>query len=170
MKKNSYIDIFSTENIRNVTEDRKLKKFFRWAIPVLVLEVIVIAVMTVLYFMVPKNYCVVSVNMKEAVVYMNNKTTQKARLDNPKEKIKYFYYEIDLMLELPGDDDYSVTFDVGCDKYRVFIATTATKQDEKYTMIVTGGEKTQLLSGVTLVSNELIKNFEVKVTVNVEKI
>ena len=170
MKDRNYVDIFNMDGIKNATEDRKMKKFMRWAIPVLVIEVIALILIGIYFFVVPKNYCTVSINNKDAIIYLNNKVGNKVRLDDPKEAVTYYYYGVDLWVTLPGTDDYNVTFTVKCDKYKVYAATTAPKQDDTYSMLVVGGEKTQILTGITIVSEELIKNFDVNIEIFVEKI
>ena len=76
MKDRRYIDIFSSEGMKNVNEERKMKKFFRWAVPILVIELIVILGITAYFFILPKNYCEVSINNPNAIVYIKDKESR----------------------------------------------------------------------------------------------
>ncbi len=168
MKDRRYIDIFSSEGMKNVNEERKMKKFFRWAIPILVVELIVILGITAYFFILPKNYCEVSINTPSAIVYIKDKESKKVRLDKPKDSVKWYYYEIKLELLLPGANEYDVEFKIECEKYRIEASTTATENGDSYSMKVVGGKKTQIMSGFTIISQELIDDYNVKITIVVK--
>ena len=171
MKNKSYIDILNEHgDMAYAVEDRKVKKFFRITIPILILEVLVVIGLLVWLFLLPRNYCKVSINLKNAEVYVNDKETKKISLEEPTEAVTYYYYDINLSVVLPGSEDYLVTFTVKCDKYKIATATNAISQNDVFSMQVKGGVKTQLIDGVTIISSELIKDFEVQVDVNAQKI
>lgn len=167
----SYLDILQEqqENMKSHPGDKKVKKFFRFAVPVLILEVLIAAALIVYFVLLPKNFCYVSINNKDAVVYINDKETSKFRMKPPKESINFYYYAADVCVELPAGDDYIVVFTIECDKYRVDAATSAKLENKTYSMQVDGGVKTQILSGFTIVSSKLIKDFQVDIKINVQK-
>ena len=163
-------DIMAYDVVKTATEDRKMKKFFRFAVPILIVEILVVIGCAVFYFITPKNYCVVTASPKNTAVYINNEKTNKVKFVAPKESIKYYLYDINISLKLPGESEYEVTFKVECEKYKVYASSIAVKEDNVYKMTCYGGEKTEIISGITIVSNKIIKNFTVEVKINAKKV
>ena len=151
-------------------KDRKAKKFFIFAVPVLVIELILAVVLLTYLFLLPKNYCNISVNDKSAVIFVNGQETDKFRLQEPNGKEMSYFYEVDISILMPGEENYDVTFTISSDKYSVFASTAATKEDSKYHMQIKGGEKTKLLSAMTIKSEKKIKDFHVDIKIIVNKI
>lgn len=152
------------------TKERKVKKFFKFAIPVLILEVVIAAVLLIYLLVLPKNYCNISVNNKNAVVYVNGKETNKFRMQEPTAKELSYFYEVDISIKLPGEEDYNLVFTINSEKYVVTANTLATKKDSKYHMQVKGGEKTQLLSAMIIKTNKKVKDFHVDIKITATKI
>lgn len=150
--------------------NRKVKKFFRITIPILVLEIIAVIGLGIYLIFLPKNYCKVSVNLPGAVVYVNDKETKKFRMEEPKNQTEFYFYEVDISIKLPGNEAYAVTYVISCDKYNVSATTSAARDEGIYSMTIVGGEKTQLLSALTIKSSSKIKNFDISIKINVTKL
>lgn len=157
------------DGLKNANEDRKMKKFFRFAVPILIIEIIASIGCLVFYFITPKNYCVVT-SPKNSVVYINDDKTDKVKFQPPKESTKHYFYDINISIVLPEGNYYKVTFILECSKYKVYAKSPATKENDEFTMTVKGGEKTEVVNGITIVSNKLIKNFTVYVRISAKKI
>lgn len=172
MKYSKYLDIFDQQDgMRNFSSERKVKKFFRIALPILIVEIFAALVLGIYLLLLPKNYCNFTTNTADAVIYIDNKKATKFRFDHPKDDGPYYYYEIDVKILLPEKDVYSVSYTMHCNKYEVFASTSGTLENSVYTIQqVKGGEKTQLFTGVTIKSNTKIDNFNVTVNVIVTKI
>jgi len=166
--KKDQVDIMTYDAMKNATEDRKLKKFFRWAIPVLVVEIVLSVVGLVIYLAIPKNYCKLNSSPVGSVVYINGEITNKVRFKPPERESKYYYYEIPVEIILPEQgEEYELTFTVTCKKYRVSVAdTVAQKEKDVYFLTALGGEKTKLFHGLTIFADEMIKNFTI--TINID--
>ena len=166
----SYKDILANQDMSDHVGKRKIAKFFRIAIPIFVIEVVAIIVLVTYLLMLPKNYCKVSINMKDAVVYIDGKKSDEFRFNDPEKQAEHYLYKVDISVVLPGTDEYEVTFNVKCEKYLVHAATIANVKNGLYVMTVKGGEKTQLINAIAISSTEKIKNFEVNVVIDVVKI
>ena len=168
---NKTIDVLSsTDTVKEHVGNRKVKKFFRITIPILLLEILAIIGLGVYLLLLPKNYCKVMVNVPGATVYVNNKSSNKFRLQTPDKATDYYFYEVDISVKLPGNEVYSVTYSVECDKCVVGATTTAVKNNDVYSMNIVGGEKTQILSALTLKSSKKIKNFNITIKVTAQKV
>ena len=163
-------EILFPMDTKNHVGERKVKKFFRITIPILVIEIIALIGVVTYLLMLPKNYCKISTNVKDAVVYVNDKQTKKFRMDNPKVKTDFYFYEVDVSIELPGDETYSVNYILKCDKYNISATTSANRTGNIYHMLIVGGEKTQIFSALTIKSTSLIKNFDVSIEIIAEKL
>ena len=64
------VDLSKYEDMSGHTESRKVRKFFYFAIPVVVLEIIAILCISIYLIILPKNFCTISTNYKNAVVYV----------------------------------------------------------------------------------------------------
>lgn len=162
-------DILSSYNAKEHVGDRKAQKFFRITIPILVIEIIAVIGLGIYYFILPKNYCKISTNVQDSVIYVNNKEAKQFRMNNPNSKTDYYFYSVDVSILLPGDETYSVDYTLKCDKYEISATTSASKTNNVYNMTIVGGKKTQLLSAITIKSTNLIKNFNVSIEINAEK-
>lgn len=160
-------DLSWTEAFQEHLSQSKSKKFFRIALPILIIEILLIAGFGIYLILLPKNYCDVSVNRNDAIVYINDKETNTFRFDNPGENLLYYYYEVDIDILLPAGKTYNVSFSVDCDKYSVYLSTPAKHENGGYALQVIGGVKTNLLSSLTFRSESIIKDFNVKVDINV---
>lgn len=160
------------EHLENINENyignRKVKKFFKIATPILIIEFLAIIALGTYLILLPKNFCNISVNNKDAVIYVNDKETKRFRFTNPKEEQTFYYYDVDVSILLPAGKTYSVSYTVDSKDYTVYVATSATQQNKIYYVEVVGGEKTQLLSGLTFKSDTLIKDFDVNIDITVK--
>lgn len=169
-KKYSYKDILASQDMSGHVEKSKVKKFFRVAIPIFVIEIIAIIVLVTYLLTLPKNYCKISINVDNAVVYVDGKESKEFRFNDPKKQTEYYYYEVDLKVKLPDDDKYAVTFTLSCDKYKVYAATSASVKNGVYSLEINGGEKSQILTAITITANEKIKDFDVYINIKATKI
>ena len=151
-------------------ENKKVKKFFRVAIPVVILEILIVVALVTYLVLLPKSYCKISINHDDAIVYVNNKKTKRFRFDKPKQQTTFYHYPVDVCIDLPDGSDYLVTYTISCEDYEVFASTTATKQNNVYSLQVNNGEKTQIFSALTIKSSELLENFSIKVNIVVKNI
>lgn len=149
---------------------KKVRKFLKVAIPILVAEIVAIIALVTYLILLPKNYCRISTNMKSAVVYVNDKKTDKFRFTVPKEKQTNYYFGVQISIYIPGDSTYLVTYTVDCEKYHTSVSTSANVNHGVYTMQVEGGKRTALLTGITIKSDQLINNFDVDIDVNISKL
>lgn len=150
------------------TGRKKIKKFFKIATPILIIEVILALALGVYLLILPKNYCKINVNHKDAIIYVNNKETNKFRFNDPKEETTFYYYEVNVDIKLPAGKDYLVSFVVESEDYEVFVSTNAEEKQKTYSLSVHGGIKTRLFSAITIKSDTLIKDFDVVVNINVQ--
>ena len=67
--------------------NRKVRKFFKFAVPVLVLEILVIIAISIYLIIVPKNFCNISTNVKNAVIYINEEKSKRFKFTQPNEKL-----------------------------------------------------------------------------------
>lgn len=162
--------LFPMGDMKDFVGDRKAKKFFRIALPIIIVEILALIGLGIYIFRLPKNYCTITTNIKDAQIYVNDKKTTKFRISNPKEKTDIYFYDVDVSVLLPGNEAYNVTISVYCSKYNVSITTPASKINKDYTMVVVGGEKTQILSSITIKSKNLIKDFDVYIGITAEKL
>ena len=125
-------------DVKEYVGSRKVKKFFRITVPILLIEILAVIGLGVYLIFLPKNYCEISVNLPSAVVYVNNKETKKFRMEEPKEKTDFYFYEVDISVELPGVEAYEITYVINCDKYIVSASTTAAREDGVYSMTIVG--------------------------------
>lgn len=144
---------------------RKVQKFFRITIPILIIEALAILGLGAYLLFLPKNYCKISCNIPEAVIYINNKETNKFRMETPQAQTEFYFYEVDVSIMLPGTETYEVAYVLNSDKYQVIPKTSATQVDNTYKMTIVGGEKTQLLSAITMKSPTLSKHFDVTIEI-----
>lgn len=158
------------DGIKNAVENRQVKKFFRIAGVILALEIVAVIALVTYFLILPKNYCKVTTNMKDAIIYINNKKTSKLRLENPDKELINYYYEFDLDVELPDNNEYLITFSVKCDKYITYVTTKAEKQNNKYVLSNNGNKKIEILTGITLISNEKINNFDVNIYLDIRNV
>ncbi len=156
------------DDMSGQTSNRKIKKFLRIAIPIFVIEIITLVVLLTYLIVLPKNYCKITTNYDDAVIYINGEESNKFRFEEPKESTLYYYYGVDISVKLP-DGEYVIEFTLICDKYAISATTTATKQNGVYSLQTSGG-KTQLLSAITLKSSKKLKNFTVDMNVKIQKI
>ena len=160
------------EHLENLNENyignKKVKKFFKIATPILVVELLAIIALVTYLILLPKNFCKISVNNKDAVIYVNDKETKEFRFTKPKEEITFYHYDVDVSIKLPAGKTYSVSYTVSCDKYTVYTSTSALQLNNVYYLEVNGGEKTQLFSALTIKSDTLIKDFDVYINISVE--
>ncbi|MBR4998837.1 MAG: hypothetical protein IKY10_03050 [Clostridia bacterium] len=164
-------DIFSPMgNIKDFVKERKVKKFFRIVLPIIIVEILALVGLGVYIFKLPKNYCTITTNIKYAQVYVNDKKINKFRISNPKEKTDVYFYDVDVSILLPGNEAYKLTISVYCSKYNVDITTPASRVGKEYSMVAVGGDKTQILSSITISSKSLIKDFEVFIGITAEKL
>ena len=147
---------------------KKIKKFFRIATPILIIEILLAVALGVYLLILPKNYCKINVDNKDAIIYVNGKETNRFRFTNPKEKTNFYYYEVDVSIKFPAGKDYLITYTVECDDYIIYVSTSAPEKKKVYSLNVKGGKKTQLFSGLTLKSDTLIEDFDVFVNINVQ--
>ena len=169
MKNRNILEELSNQEflMEEQTKNQKFKKFFRIATPIFVIEVIAAIIIMIYLFILPKSFCKVSTNMDSAIVYINDQETYKFRFSKPTEQTSHYYYEVDISLELPNPNTYQVVFTITCDKYGIVCVTDANRNGNVYSMTVRGGEKTQIARGVVLISNEKIKNFNVKLDIKI---
>ena len=162
-----------TESIENVIEkqleNRKIKKFLRIAVPILVLEVIAIVILAIYWLALPKNFCKISTNIDGAVVYVNNEEMKQFKFEQPEKKSTSYYYEVDISIKLPSSELYDVSYSVECKNCDVSVGTTAIKKDGKYNIKVAGGTKTTLISSINLTSEKVINSFDVKINIYATK-
>ncbi len=168
--KDEAVDLSQFDDMSSHTESRKVKKFFAFAIPIVVLELIAILCIVIYLIILPKNFCTISTNYDKAIVYVNGKETKKFRFQEPQESADRYDYVVDISIKLPGDELYQVAFSFSSDDYKISATTSAIKQDNTYYMQVYGGEKTKLLSAIVLRSNSKMKDFDVKMKINVTKL
>ena len=164
------VDLSKYEDMSGHTESRKVRKFFYFAIPVVVLEIIAILCISIYLIILPKNFCTISTNYKNAVVYVNGKETDKFRFQQPKESVDRYYYGVDISIKIQDEGTYQVSFYLHSDDYQVTAETSAVRQDNTYYLQVNGGETTSLVSAITLKSDSKSKDFDVKMQINVSKL
>ena len=150
-------------------ENRKIKKFLRIAVPILVIEVIVIILLTTYWLLLPKNFCKISTNVNGAVIYVNNEEMNKFKFEQPEKKSNSYYYEVDISIKLPSSDMYDVSYSVECKNCNVSVETTAVKENNKYNIKVVGGSKTTIISSIKLSSDKVINKFDVNIRINATK-
>ena len=169
--KKQEVDIMAYDVVKNATEDRKLRKFLRWAIPILVIEVLATIACLIVYFVIPKNFCEISINPKNAVVYVNNEKTKRVNFKAPDKSMKYYCYDMTVEIVLPEEGEYLVEFTVSCDKFDVSASPkNAVKEDGVYKTTVNGQERTILLTSINIVTEDAVKNFKISVNINATKI
>ena len=152
-------------------EDRKVRRFMWIAMPIIIIEILAIAGLAVFFFSLPKNFCRISTNTKDCTVFVNSKKLKKFRFTKPKTEAVSYHYGVDVSIELPDGYKYLVSYTVVCDNYKAVPSTTATVDGNTYTLEVEGGTKTQLFDGLTIVSSkEYIKNFDVDIKINAQKV
>jgi len=163
-------DVFDPDYAnRNLKAERKTKKFFRFAVPILIVEILVLIGLSVYFIALPKNYCRISSNVDSAVFYVNNKKTDNFRFVKPTSSKDYYTYEADMFIKLPGDSDYQLEITVYCSKYPVSLVTDATKIAKVYHLTAKGGEKVKFASGISILTSKKINNFDVKIKINASK-
>ena len=126
--------------------------------------------LSVYLILLPKNECRVNTNYKNAVVYINDKTTNKLRLKTPSEQTLYNFYEFDVFLKIEESGDFKVTFKVECENYEVVPLTNVSIIDGVYTLTISGNTKTKLLTGVRIKSEQKLTKFKVNVNISITKI
>lgn len=156
--------------MQNAKEDNKVRRFMYAAIPILIIEIALVIGMVVFLIALPKNYCRITTNNKEAVIYVNNKKTQKFRFTKPDFDSEIYYFGVDVCLELPEGENYIIKYNLTGDTCMAFAETEALNDGKTYSMQVQGGVKTKLLSGITVKSDNFIEKFNVKMDVIIEKI
>ena len=157
------------DGMKNAVGNRQVKKFFRIAGVILALEIVAVIALVTYFIILPKNYCKVTTNMKDATIYINDQKTSKLRLENPDKELINYYYEFDLDVELPDNDEYLITFSVKCDKYKTYVTTKAEKQNDKYILANNGNKKIEVLAGITLISNKKVNNFDINIYLDIRK-
>ena len=141
-----------------------------FAIPVLVIEILAIIGLLTYLILLPKNSCKINTNYDNAIVYVNSKKTNKLRLKTPDTSMDYYLYEFDVHLLIPENGNFNVDYSLSCDKYKVFAKTHINQQGDNYSLSVQGNTKTLLLTGITIKSEEPIKNFTVYIDVEITKL
>ena len=91
-------------------------------------------------------------------------------MENAEETRLNYFYQVNVEIELPGSSTYLITYEIKCDKYSAYASTSATNNNGVYSMEVVGGKRTKLFSGITIISSEKVKSFNVDVDVTVKKI
>ena len=134
------------------------------------LVLIAIVLLVTYLILLPKNECKITTNKKDAVVYINDKKTDKVKLKAPDNKEEYYFYDFDVFLVLPSGSEYEVVFVVTSNKYEVTPTTNATKSNSEYLLLLSGGEKTKIMSGVCIRADELITNFKIEVEITITKV
>jgi len=150
--------------------DKKFKRFFRFAIPVLILEVLAAVGLIVFLAIIPRNSYVINTNYNNAIFYINDEKSNKIKLNTPKEYTTFNNYEFDVYLEIPEDGEFEVIYTIKCDKYVANAKTHLSSINGEYIFTVYGKTRTKIMSGVVIKSEERIKNFEVVVDVDIKKI
>ena len=151
-------------------ENKKIKKFFKTAAPILILEVVAIIGLVVYLLLLPKNYCKIHTNNSQVEVLVNNQKTNKFMFDEPEGNLKVYYYSVDISLDLPDAGKYEIKFKIDCKKYMVQVNSKATANNGEYVMVTDGYSKVQLLDAIIIKSDSEIKNFDIDIYVNVAKI
>ena len=158
----------STSSTLNKTHmaDKKVKKFFRIVVPILLIELVLLGALITYLILMPKNYCKISVNSDDAIIYVNNKKTDHFMM-NISEDCKNCHYVVDIGILLPEGKDYLITYSVSSEECDIEVFTEVQKFGNYYSMEVKGGVKTVLLNGILLDFNKDVKEFNVKIEINV---
>ena len=157
------------ELVKNHIIDKKAKKFFRVVVPLLVIELLILAALVTVIIMMPNNRCKIEVNNKDAVFYVNDKKTNKFRMDVTEETTQC-HYAVDVEILLPEGRDYKVSYTVSSSECIVYAVTDSSNVSNTYSLEVKGGVKTRILSGLILYSNKPIEKFNIKIDVVVSNV
>ena len=166
----AYLQNQESQITKNHANDKRFKKFFKFTIPIVILEIIALVGLIAYFIILPKNICKVNANYKNAVVYINEDKTSKLRLKTPDQQQTYNFYEFDLYLEIKEEGTFNVTFTVNCDKYKVTPLTQASISNKVYTVTMQGHKKECLLTGIRIDSEEKISRFKVDIDVSITKV
>ena len=134
------------------------------------LEIVAAVSLLVYLILLPKNYCRFKVNSKDAVVYVNDKKTNKIRLSIPEEEQTFYAFDFNVDLQLSGNANYLVRFVLTGGDNLVYATTTANKTGNTYLLECNGGGKHRLLTGICVQSDKPIKSFDVEVKIEVAKV
>lgn len=157
------------EMLADMVKGKKYRKFFRFAIPILVVEILAIIGLLIYLIILPKNYCRINTNYDNAIIYVNNKKTKKLRFTSPNQQMLYNFYEFEVSLEIKESGTFNVSYTLNSD-YIVFAQTNLAGVNGKYSLSVQGNTKTKLLSGLTIKSETPLKNFDVYINIEITKV
>ena len=154
------------------TDNRKIRKFLKIAIPIFVVEILTIIALVVYFIALPKNTLTIKTNRDDAVVYINGDNQVNLTMENPKEVQDNYSYAFDLELEIPQDGSYLVTFRAICDDVdtvKVNCIGAIIEPNGYYSKTISGREKDRLITGITIISKEKPKNFDVVIEITINK-
>lgn len=154
------------------TDGRKIKKFLKIAIPIFVIEILTIVSLLVYFVILPKNTLTITTNMSNVVVYVNGDDKDKIKLETPKSKQENYAYTFNLEIFIPESGSYTVSFKAKCDdakSIKINCVGAIIEANGVYSRTVPGGEKTKLLSGITMISDEKPKDFDVVIEITITK-
>ena len=66
MGNKDYDIIMNAGSVQNQIENRRVKKFFRFAAPILIIEIIVALALGTYLLIISKNYCTISINVPKS--------------------------------------------------------------------------------------------------------
>ena len=154
------------------TDNRKIRKFLKIAIPIFAVEILTVIALIVYFIALPKNTLTIKTNREDAVVYINGENQVNLTMENPKEVQDNYSYVFDLELEMPQGSSYLVTFRAvsdDVDTVKVNCIGAIIEADGYYSKTIKGGEKDRLITGITILSKEKPKNFDVVIEITITK-